>query len=356
MINPTLHVTLPHTQYPIYIGAGILRHVVTLIAAKQTHVHIITDDVVAPLYLSAVQAVLHVAGKTTSACVVPHGESSKDWNTLAQVCESMLQHNVERAHAVLALGGGVIGDLVGLAASLVRRGVQFIQIPTTLLAQTDSSVGGKTAINTRAGKNLVGSFYQPQAVLIDTDTLQTLPIRQLRAGYAEVLKYAFLGDAAFLTQLNNPSQVNATIIGHCCAMKAAIVSRDEKETGERALLNLGHTFGHAFEAEAGYDEQRLLHGEAVAVGMVLAFELSARLGYCPTEAVNTVRACVQRANLPTHWTQLGLNTTPNALLQRMYQDKKVQDGTLTFILARDVGQAFIANNIAPSHVLAVLAA
>ena len=264
-----------HAGYQISIGAGQLAHVgrvLTGLYPQQRRTCVVCDDGVAPLYLQAVQDDLQQHGVEVVPCIVPAGEASKSWTHLQAVCETVLQAGIERGQAIVALGGGVVGDLTGMVAGLVRRGIEVIQVPTTLLAQVDSSVGGKTGINSPAGKNLIGLFHRPAAVLIDTDTLRTLPPRQLRAGYAEVLKYALLGDHDFFDRLEQSvlatgdlTDVEA-VVARCVAMKAGIVTRDEHEHGERALLNLGHTFGHAFEAEAGYDDAVLLHGEAVAIG------------------------------------------------------------------------------------------
>ncbi|MBL8643485.1 MAG: 3-dehydroquinate synthase, partial [Rhodospirillaceae bacterium] len=297
------------------------------------------------------------AGIKSDHVIVPAGEASKSVEHLARILDAMLAAKCERKTMIVALGGGVIGDLAGFAASILLRGVDFVQIPTTLLSQVDSSVGGKTGINTAAGKNLVGSFHQPRLVLADTDVLSTLPRRELLAGYAEVAKYGLLGDAAFFAWLeqNATSALNLggndqAALTHCiaasCKAKAKIVGEDEKENGVRALLNLGHTFGHALEAEMGYGDG-LLHGEAVAIGMVLAFDLSARMGLCP--AADAARAKTHLANvgLPVSPPKRGPKgkITTDALLSHMAQDKKVADGAITFILARGIGQAFTTTDV-----------
>jgi 3-dehydroquinate synthase len=272
---------------------------------------------------------------------------------LESLCEDLLSAEVERGDVVIALGGGVIGDLTGFAASILRRGCRFVQAPTTLLAQVDSSVGGKTGINTRSGKNLVGSFHQPSLVLADTATLATLPLRELRAGYAEVVKYGLINDAAFFAwcEANGPALLSgdaaaqAHAIAVSCQAKAAVVAADERETlGLRALLNLGHTFGHALEAEAGYGAA-LLHGEAVAIGMMQAFDFSVRLGLCPAHDARRVRAHLEATGLPTSARAHGVNASGDRLVAHMAQDKKKEAGKLPFILARGIGQCFLARDI-----------
>jgi 3-dehydroquinate synthase len=295
--------------------------------------------------------------------VIPAGEGSKDFACLATVLDAMLAAKCERSTMVIALGGGVVGDLAGFAASILLRGVDFIQIPTTLLAQVDSSVGGKTGINTAAGKNLVGTFHQPRLVLADTDVLATLPRRELLAGYAEVAKYGLINNLPFFEWLEkNAGALNRTaheFLQHCivtsCMAKAAIVAADERESGARALLNLGHTFGHAFEAETGYGPD-LLHGESVALGMVLAFDLSARLGLAPKEDAVRVRAHLKSVGLPVAVPKTGQHgpiTVPR-LIAHMGQDKKVKDGAITFILARGIGHAFTTAAVPPAELEATL--
>src|SRR5262249_45657788 len=271
--------------------------------------------------------------------------------------EALIAARIERADLVVALGGGVIGDLAGFAAAVVRRGLDYVQVPTTLLAQVDSSVGGKTAIDSRQGKNLIGAFHQPVLVVADTALLDTLPPREFRAGYAEVAKYGLLGDAAFFAWLEanwrevfagGPAREHAIAVS--CRMKAAIVGRDERETGERALLNLGHTFGHAFEAAAGFSD-RLLHGEAIALGMTLAFEFSARLGLAPPAEAGRVKRHLGKVGLPTHISDVpGGVPAAHGLMDLMAQDKKVKRGQLAFILVRAVGQAFVAADVDAAEV------
>ena len=354
-----VNVALGSRSYDIHVGRGLLARAGELFAPilKQRRVFIVTDSTVAPLYLAPLTASLKAAGIRADHVIVPAGETSKDFAHLEKVLDAMLAAKCERGTMIVALGGGVVGDLTGFAAAVLLRGVDFIQVPTTLLSQVDSSVGGKTGINTAAGKNLVGAFHQPKLVLADTDVLGTLPRRELLAGYAEVAKYGLLGDAKFWTWLESNGAAalaggdNAhSFLRHCivtsCEAKARIVAADEKESGERALLNLGHTFGHAFEAEIGYGGE-LLHGEAVAIGMVMAFDMSARLGFAPAADAQRIRA---------HFTAVGLPTTPPKqgprgaitaamLMEHMTHDKKMKDGALTFVLARGIGQAFLTNDV-----------
>jgi 3-dehydroquinate synthase len=358
-------VPLGARAYPIHINAGLLSNAAPLLGplAPRGRLAVVTDENVARLYLPAFARGLAAAGLAVDEIVLPPGEATKDWTTLARVTERLLQLGVERGDAVVALGGGVIGDLTGFAAAILRRGCRFVQVPTTLLAQVDSSVGGKTAINATTGKNLVGAFHQPALVLIDPQVLATLPLRDLRAGYAEVVKYGLIGDAAFfgwceanaaaLLAGDAAAQVEAIAIS--CRAKAAVVAADERETGDiRALLNLGHTFGHAFEAEAGFSD-RLLHGEAVALGMVLAFDLSARRGLCPAEDAARVRAHLLTCGFTLSPKALGLDAPPSVLLHHMRQDKKMKAGTLPFILARGLGQAFVARDVPLADVETFLA-
>jgi 3-dehydroquinate synthase len=284
---------------------------------------------------------------------VPLGEATKSYASLEQVCDAVLGAKIERGDLVVALGGGVMGDLAGFAAAVVRRGVRFVQVPTTLLSQVDSSVGGKTGINSRHGKNLVGAFHQPSLVIADTALLDTLPIREMRAGYAEVAKYGLIDDAAFFAWCEanwrgifagGPERDEA--VAQSCRAKAAVVVRDEHETGDRALLNLGHTFGHALERITGYDSARLVHGEGVAIGLNLAFRFSVALGLCPQADADRVEAHLTAAGLPTRLRHVpGGCGSVEALLDAMAQDKKVKAGALTFILARGIGQSFIARNV-----------
>jgi 3-dehydroquinate synthase len=357
-------VALGDRGYPIQIAAGLLSNAAPLLGplAPRGRMAVVTDENVARLHLPAFAQGLAAAGLAVDEIVLPAGEATKDWATLAQVTERMLQLGVERGDAVVALGGGVIGDLTGFAAAILRRGCRFVQVPTTLLAQVDSSVGGKTAINAAAGKNLVGAFHQPALVLIDPQVLATLPLRDLRAGYAEVVKYGLIGDADFFgwceanaaALLAGDSKVQAEAIAVSCRAKAKVVVADERETGDiRALLNLGHTFGHAFEAEAGFSD-RFLHGEGVALGMALAFDLSARRGLCPAEDARRVRAHLLTCGFTLSPRALGLDAPAAVLLHHMRQDKKMKAGTLPFILARGIGQAFVARDVPLGEVEAFL--
>jgi 3-dehydroquinate synthase len=356
-------VALGARAYDIVIGRGLIGSLGTRVKALRpgAKVAIVTDENVAQKHLATAEAALKAAGVESSAIVVPPGEGSKNYATFEKVCEAIIAARIERNDLVVALGGGVIGDLAGFAAASVRRGLDFVQVPTSLLSQVDSSVGGKTGINSKLGKNLVGAFHQPALVIADTALLDTLPPREFRAGYAEMMKFGLLSDAAFFTWLESnwqdlfaggPAREHAIAV--CCRGKAGIVSRDERETGERALLNLGHTFGHAFEAGAGYS-QRLLHGEAVALGCVLAFEFSARKGLIGTADATRARAHLEAVGLPTQVKDVsGGVPDVDALMNLIAQDKKVKRGKLTFILVRGIGQAFIANDVDPAEVRAFL--
>ena len=348
-------VALGSRSYPIHIAPGLLGAAGPLLAplAPRRRLAVVTDAQVAALHLPALTAGLEAAGLSVDPIILPPGEKTKDWAHLEQVTEALLTLGVERGDAVVALGGGVIGDLTGFAASMLRRGCGFVQIPTTLLAQVDSSVGGKTAINARAGKNLVGAFYQPAMVLIDPDVLATLPPRELRAGYAEVVKYGLIGDPEFFAWceahgaavLAGDAAAQAHAIAVSCRAKALVVAQDERETGDiRALLNLGHTFGHAFEAEAGFSS-RLLHGEGVALGMALAFRLSAARGLCPAAEAERVVAHLAAMGFELSPRALGLAAPAPRLVAHMMQDKKMRAGTLPFILARGIGKAFVARDV-----------
>ncbi|MGE4062810.1 MAG: 3-dehydroquinate synthase [Rhodospirillaceae bacterium] len=360
-------VPLGARSYDIHVGCGLLAHTGALAAPLlvQPRVFIVTDSRVAPLYLEATARSFTAAGVRTDHAIVPAGEASKNFAHLSRLVDDMLAAKCERGTMIVALGGGVIGDLAGFAASMLLRGVDFIQIPTTLLSQVDSSVGGKTGINTRAGKNLVGSFHQPRLVIADTDVLGTLPRRELLAGYAEVAKYGLLGDAAFWTWLESNATAmlagDPILLRHAivtsCAAKAAVVAADEKEGGVRALLNFGHTFGHALEAEMGYGEA-LLHGEAVAIGMVLAFELSARLGHCSPADAARVRAHLESVGLPTRPPRRSPRgaVTATGLIAHMSQDKKMKDGAVNFVLARRIGQAFLSRDVPTAALEATLSA
>ncbi|MGC2857367.1 3-dehydroquinate synthase [Novispirillum sp. DQ9] len=359
-----LKVDLGDRAYDIVTGPGLLEvageHVARVVRGRKAF--IVTDDNVAPHYLDTVQASLTAAAFAVSAHVLPAGEQAKSWTHLEALLDAMLAARMERSSVVVALGGGVIGDLAGFAASILLRGVDFVQLPTTLLAQVDSSVGGKTGINTTFGKNLVGSFHQPRLVLADTATLDTLPDRELRAGYAEVAKYGLIDDLPFWEwlEVNAPRvlarepEALARAIHTSCAAKARVVAADERESGQRALLNLGHTFGHALEAEGGYGGP-LLHGEAVAVGMVMAFALSADLGLCPAEDAARVRAHLAACGLPVDPPcPNGRPMDARRLLAHMGSDKKVEGGRVTFVLARGIGQSYLDRDIAPDRVLAIL--
>jgi 3-dehydroquinate synthase len=356
-------VALGERAYDIVIGRGALQSLGARVAALRPGIRaaIVTDRNVAKHWLEKTEAALGQAGIAASRIIVDEGEGSKTYAGLEQVSEALIAAKIERNDLVIALGGGVVGDLAGFAAAILRRGVDFVQVPTTLLAQVDSSVGGKTGINSPQGKNLLGAFHQPLLVIADTALLDTLPPRQFRAGYAEVVKYGVLGDEAFFTWLEaNHAEIfkggagREHAIATSCRAKAAIVSRDERETGERALLNLGHTFGHALEAATGFSD-RLFHGEAVAVGMVLAAEFSTRLGMIAEQDAARVKRHLAEVGLPTHlqdiagFAQEGL-ADADALMALMAQDKKVKRGKLTFILLQAVGRAIIAPDVEPSLV------
>jgi 3-dehydroquinate synthase len=362
--EPTVvDVALGARSYEIVIGRGLLPTLGAKVAKLRpgARVAIVSDETVAKIHLPAATEALEQAGATATATIVPAGESSKSFPVLERVCEALIAARIERGDLVVALGGGVIGDLAGFAAAVVRRGLDYVQVPTTLLAQVDSSVGGKTAIDSRHGKNLVGAFHQPILVVADTALLDTLSPREFRAGYAEVAKYGLLGDAAFFAWLEaNWSEVfsggaaREHAIAVSCRMKADIVGRDERETGERALLNLGHTFGHAFEAAAGFSN-RLLHGEAVSLGMVMAFDFSARCGLLPITDAQRVERHLAAVGLPTHLSQMsGGLPEADRLMDLIAQDKKVKRGKLTFILARGIGAAFIANDVDAAEICAFL--
>ncbi|MEH6563830.1 MAG: 3-dehydroquinate synthase [Halopseudomonas sp.] len=338
-----LNVDLGDRSYPIYIGAGLFENPDLLVAhIKGKQVCIVTDDTVAPLYLNALEQTLH--GYKLTSVVLPTGEAYKNWATLQQIFDALLSERHDRRTTLIALGGGVIGDMTGFAAACYQRGVDFIQIPTTLLSQVDSSVGGKTGINHPAGKNMIGAFYQPQAVLIDTDSLRTLPPREVSAGLAEIIKYGFIRDAEFLAWL----EVNmvalraldaATVtqaIQRSCAIKAEVVAADEREGGVRAILNLGHTFGHAIEAHQGYGSW--LHGEAVGAGMAMALDMSARVGWIDADALARGRNLIAAAGLPITPPD---NMTPADFLRLMAVDKKVLDGQLRLVLLKALGEATV---------------
>jgi 3-dehydroquinate synthase len=363
--DPTIvNVALGDRAYDIAIGRGQIATLGTRIASLRPgcKVSIVTDETVARHHLAAAEAALKAAGIASSSVAVPPGEASKSFRMLERVCDALLAAKIERGDLVVALGGGVVGDLGGFAAAIVRRGIDYVQVPTSLLAQVDSSVGGKTAINVSHGKNLIGAFYQPILVVADTALLDTLPEREFCAGYAEVVKYGLLGDAAFYSWLEanwrdlfagGPAREHAIAVS--CRAKAAIVARDERETGDRMLLNLGHTFGHAFEAAAGFSD-RLLHGEAIGLGMALAFEFSARRGLIPQVETERAVAHLAATGLPTHVSVVpGGWPGVDAMMELISQDKKVKRGRLTFILVRGIGAAFVARDVEASEVRAFIA-
>jgi 3-dehydroquinate synthase len=354
-ITATVPVSLGNRSYDISIGSGLLANAGQLLAPHipRRKATIVTDANVAKLHLEPLQKSLRAQGIATSAIIMPAGEATKSYVGLSEVCDKLLASGLERKDQVIALGGGVIGDLAGFAASILRRGVSFIQIPTSLLAQVDSSVGGKTGINSPLGKNLIGAFHQPSHVLIDLELLKTLPQRQRAAGYAEIVKYGLLGDAAFYNWLdiNAESVVDVAqgavdyAVQVSCETKARVVAEDETETGVRALLNLGHTFGHALESSTGYSDV-LLHGEAVAIGMVQAFRFSEQQGLCPKGTGDRVAKHLARVGLPTHVSAIPAKLPPpDQLVDIMRQDKKASGGKLTFILTRGIGEAFIARDV-----------
>jgi 3-dehydroquinate synthase len=359
----TVDVALGDRAYDIVIGRGVLASLGARVAALRPGVRtaIVTDRTVAKHWLEPAERSLAEAGIPTSRIIVEEGEVSKTYAGLEKVSEALIAARIERNDLVIALGGGVVGDLAGFAAAILRRGVDFVQVPTSLLAQVDSSVGGKTGINSPQGKNLLGAFHQPVLVIADTSVLDTLSPRQFRAGYAEVAKYGVLGDEAFFSWLEanhadifSGGAAREHAIATSCRAKAAIVSRDERENGERALLNLGHTFGHALEAATGFSD-RLFHGEGVSVGMVLAAEFSAQLGMIATADAARVERHLAAAGLPTHlrdiagFAQEGLKDA-DALMALMAQDKKVKRGKLTFILLQAIGRAVVANDVEPALV------
>ncbi len=360
----TVHVPLDGGRaYDIRIGRGLIDAAgPQVVALGGRRAAIVTDETVGALYADRLRASLEGSGLQAGIVTVAPGEGSKSYAGYAQVCDGLLALKVERGDLVVALGGGVVGDLAGFAAATLRRGVRFVQVPTSLLAQVDSSVGGKTGINAPLGKNLIGAFHQPRLVLADTAALDTLSEREMRAGYAEVAKYGLIADASFFDWCEahwrgifagGPEREAA--VASCCRAKAAVVTRDEREDGERALLNLGHTFGHALERLTGYDPDRLVHGEGVAIGLALAFRFSARLGLCAGQEAGRVANHLALAGLPTR-----LQAVPGgcggaeAILDAMAQDKKVRDGALTFILARGIGRSFIAPGVDGAEVAAFL--
>ncbi|HUE91970.1 3-dehydroquinate synthase [Pseudomonas sp.] len=354
----TLHVELGERTYPIYIGSDLLRHT-DLLAAHIVgrQVAIVTNETIAPLYLPALQQAL--AGYSVTSVVLPDGEAFKTWETLQLVFDGLLGARHDRRTTIVALGGGVIGDMAGFAAACYQRGVNFIQVPTTLLSQVDSSVGGKTGINHPLGKNMVGAFYQPQAVLIDTATLATLPARELSAGLAEVIKYGLICDEPFLSWLEEhmtalrglDQEALTAAIARSCAAKAQVVAADERESGVRATLNLGHTFGHAIETHQGYGAW--LHGEAVAAGTVMALDMSERLGWISAAERDRGVRLFMAAGLPV---VPPLEMTPEDFMEHMAVDKKVLDGQLRLVLLRGLGAAVVTAEFAPEVLNATLRA
>ena len=349
--------------YEVIVGRGLMAELGARVAPlAQGRTVVITDETVAALHGKAALASLKAAGVHARLLTVPPGEGSKSFAELERVIDRMLAFQLDRRDVVVALGGGVVGDLAGLAAALFMRGVDFVQVPTTLLAQVDSSVGGKTAIDTPRGKNLVGAFHQPRLVLADIDVLATLPERQLRSGWAEVLKHGLICDPGFFDWLagegaagamGEPAALERAVV-RSVEIKSAIVGEDEKEAGRRALLNLGHTFGHAIEAELGFDETKLTHGEAVALGCALAFRFSAGQGLCRADDAMRAETVIAAAGLPTRLEQAGTFRSA-ALVKRMAGDKKAEGGRLTLILARGVGDAFVAKDVDPAPVISFLA-
>ncbi|MHA1112942.1 MAG: 3-dehydroquinate synthase [Alphaproteobacteria bacterium] len=359
----TVRVDLGPRGYDIHVGAGLIGRAGASIGPllQAPRAIIVSDENVAPLYGEAVAGALARAGIEAETVTVPPGEGSKDFAHLERLIDTLLDARIERRTTLIALGGGVIGDLVGFAASIVLRGIDFVQIPTTLLAQVDSAVGGKTGINTRHGKNLVGSFHQPRLVLADTDLLDSLPRREFLAGYAEIVKYGLIGDPEFFTWLEThgpdliegDASARVHAVATSCRAKAAIVARDERETGARELLNLGHTFAHALEAETGLGGA-LRHGEAVAIGMIMAFDLSVTLGLCPTGDAARLARHLAAVGLPTSLDTAGRRWSAPALLRHMAQDKKVRGGRVRFVLARGIGDAFIADDVPEEAVRTLL--
>ncbi len=359
----TINVALGARSYPIHIERGLLGRAGERLAplARGRRLAIVTDENVRP-HLATLQASLTAAGVASEAIVLAPGEATKSWGQLETLTDRLLGLGVERNDHVIALGGGVIGDLVGFACAILKRGCNFVQVPTTLLAQVDSSVGGKTAINAAAGKNLIGAFHQPAMVLIDPATLDTLPPREARAGYAEVVKYGLIDDPAFFAWceangaalLAGDAEARVYAITHSVTAKARIVGEDEHETrGRRALLNLGHTFGHALEAETGYSS-RLLHGEAVAAGMALAFAFSAEQGLCPAEDATRVAAHLRGVGLPDGLAAAGVDADGETLVAHMLHDKKMDAGTLPFLLARGIGRTYLDRSVDLAAIAAFL--
>ncbi|MDM9627236.1 3-dehydroquinate synthase [Rhizobium sp. S152] len=359
-----VHVPLGERAYDILIGPGLIARAGAEIASrlKGRKAAVITDENVAPLYLDSLVRSLEASGITAATLVLPAGEKTKSFEHLINVCDKVLEARIERNDFVVALGGGVIGDLTGFAAGIVRRGVRFVQVPTSLLSQVDSSVGGKTGINSRHGKNLIGVFHQPDLVLADTDVLNTLSEREFRAGYAEVAKYGLIDKPDFFAWLEanwksvfSGGAERIEAIAASCQAKSDVVVADEHENGQRALLNLGHTFGHALEAATAYDSARLVHGEGVAIGMVLAHEFSARMNLASPDDARRVERHLKEVGLPTRMSDIpGMLPPAEVLMDAIAQDKKVKSGKLTFILTRGIGQSFVANDVPSSEVLSFL--
>ena len=359
-----VRVELGERAYPVRIGAGLLARAGEAISPllRRPRVAVVADAAVADLHGATLRASLDAAGVASEWILVPPGEGSKSWAQLERVCDRLLALELDRGELVLAFGGGVVGDLAGFAAAVFKRGIDFVQVPTTLLAQVDSSVGGKTAIDTPRGKNLIGAFHQPRMVLADLDVLATLPPRELRSGYAEVLKHGLLGDLAYFERLEaatsailarDPDAL-AWAVARSVEIKAAIVARDEREGGVRALLNLGHTFGHAIEAETGYGAGPN-HGEAVGLGCAMAFRVSAARGLCPAAEAERAQAAIAAAGLPVRLDPAWA-LSADRLLAHMAQDKKAQGGGLTFVLARGIGRAEVVRDVDPAAVRAFLQA
>ena len=359
-----VHVPLGERAYDILIGPDLIARAGAEIASrlKGRKAAIITDVHVAPLYLDALVQSLEAAGIASATLVLPAGEKTKSFEHLMTVCDKVLEARIERNDYVIALGGGVIGDLSGFAAGIVRRGVRFVQVPTSLLSQVDSSVGGKTGINSRHGKNLIGVFHQPDLVLADTNVLNSLSAREFRAGYAEVAKYGLIDKPDFFAWLEANWQAvfagdaaRIEAIATSCQAKSDVVVADERETGQRALLNLGHTFGHALEAATAYDSSRLVHGEGVSIGMILAHEFSARMNLASPDDARRVENHLKAVGLPTRMSEIPGTLPPaEVLMDAIAQDKKVKGGKLTFILTRGIGQSFVANDVPASEVLSFL--
>ncbi|WP_375609014.1 MULTISPECIES: 3-dehydroquinate synthase [unclassified Bartonella] len=365
----TVTIKLDKHCYDIIIGPGLItqaslqiKHALQQKDFHQTRLAVVTDTNVASFHLDTLQTEFKKNKIHTVPIILEAGEQSKSFSTLQVVIDQILAARLERGDCVIAFGGGVIGDLAGFAASIIRRGMNFIQMPTTLLAQIDSSVGGKTGINSRYGKNLIGAFYQPQCVIADTCILDTLPLREFRAGYAEIVKYGLINQPDFFEWLEKNGEeifsngsIRTEAIVRSCQFKAAIVARDEYEKGERALLNLGHTFGHMLETATAYDSKRLIHGEAVAIGMVLAHQFSAQLNLIDSTLIHRIEAHLKAIGLPTQLKDIP-GCLPNAetLMNLIAQDKKVSQNNLTFILTRGLGQSFIAKNVPPDAVLSFL--